>query len=260
MTRATKTRIKIPRPLQPTAIEMSYGRVMIDIVEELRREIDAVLMPRLPGIVGSVRREMGLDAGAQDIGQLISEIAVRLQKRMLDRAGLESLLRMYAGRIDAHQKANIIRQLSKRFGLNILSDAKFEPLAKNFVATNVALIQDIPRKALADIEGTILRSISHGTRHEAMVPIIAERLGVATSRAKLIARDQVLSLNAQLNNHRLEALGFDGYIWRTVRDQRVRPHHRDLEGRQFTWDKPPSAGPPGTEILCRCFAEPVGSE
>ncbi|MEG6507839.1 phage minor head protein [Methyloligella sp. 2.7D] len=46
------------------------------------------------------------------------------------------------------------------------------------------------------------------------------------------------------------------YIWRTRRDDRVRPSHRENEGKVFAWDDPPPTGHPGEAYGCRCWAEP----
>lgn len=46
------------------------------------------------------------------------------------------------------------------------------------------------------------------------------------------------------------------YIWRTQRDGRVRPSHRENEGKIFAWDDPPPTGHPGEDYGCRCWAEP----
>lgn len=46
------------------------------------------------------------------------------------------------------------------------------------------------------------------------------------------------------------------YVWRTARDERVRPAHAANEGRVFAWRDPPPTGHPGEAHQCRCWAEP----
>lgn len=46
------------------------------------------------------------------------------------------------------------------------------------------------------------------------------------------------------------------YVWRTRHDPKVRPTHRENEGRIFSWDHPPETGNPGEEPNCRCEAIP----
>ena len=50
------------------------------------------------------------------------------------------------------------------------------------------------------------------------------------------------------------------YIWRTKRDNKVRPSHAANEGKVFSWDNPPPTGHPGDDDNCRCVAEPYKPE
>lgn len=53
---------------------------------------------------------------------------------------------------------------------------------------------------------------------------------------------------------RIDASRRDQYIWRTMLDNRVRPHHQAREGLIFFWDNPPDDGHPGEADWCRCKA------
>lgn len=87
---------------------------------------------------------------------------------------------------------------------------------------------------------------------------------VTQSRAELIARDQVLKLNAEVTQKRHEAAGIVEFVWSTSRDERVRPDHKVLEGKRYRYDDPPvvdrrrgTRGLPGIHFQCRCVAIPV---
>jgi SPP1 gp7 family putative phage head morphogenesis protein len=86
---------------------------------------------------------------------------------------------------------------------------------------------------------------------------IMQRVPITANRAKLIAQDQTLKLHSKMSQERLKDIGVTKYIWRTVGDNRVRPHHRDRNGKTYSWNKPPSDGHPGQPVRCRCRAEPV---
>ncbi|MGB4106988.1 MAG: colicin D domain-containing protein [Alphaproteobacteria bacterium] len=47
------------------------------------------------------------------------------------------------------------------------------------------------------------------------------------------------------------------YVWRTVRDDHVRPAHAAREGQVFRWGEDLFGGPPGEDFNCRCWAEPL---
>lgn len=46
------------------------------------------------------------------------------------------------------------------------------------------------------------------------------------------------------------------YVWRTQRDERVRPSHRVNDGRILSRSNPPDTGHPGEDYNCRCEAIP----
>ncbi len=77
------------------------------------------------------------------------------------------------------------------------------------------------------------------------------------NHAALIARDQVSKLNGQLNRARQTAAGITSFVWETREDDRVRPEHRELQGRTFTWDEGAGGVYPGEPIQCRCWARAV---
>lgn len=69
--------------------------------------------------------------------------------------------------------------------------------------------------------------------------------------------DQFLTAHASIQENRQRSAGITHYFWRTATDARVRPTHEANEGLRFAWDSPPpETRHPGTEIRCRCIADP----
>ena len=174
-----------------------------------------------------------------------------------------------AKRTASHHKGEIAKQIRaagpKAAGLTVSLDAIAEQGLKKrirqFTAENVALIQDVPRTFLRQVESLTLEGIRSGQRSEDLADDIAERTGVAKSRALLIARDQVGKFVGDLAKARQTDLGVKRFIWRTSEDERVRESHAELDGEEFAWDDPPEVdgeiSTPGSPICCRCDAEPV---
>ena len=46
------------------------------------------------------------------------------------------------------------------------------------------------------------------------------------------------------------------YVWRTLKDEKVRSSHQANDGHVFAWNEPPETGHPEDEFNCRCSAEP----
>ena len=87
------------------------------------------------------------------------------------------------------------------------------------------------------------------------------------SRIKTIARNEISTINANLNNARAESAGITKAIWQTSGDERVRgvnpkdsQDHESLDGKEFDIKvglRDPRSGEmvtPGSAINCRCQA------
>ena len=77
------------------------------------------------------------------------------------------------------------------------------------------------------------------------------------NHAALIARDQIATLNGQLNRSRQTAAGITEFVWETMRDDRVRETHEELQGERFTWTDGWDGVFPGEPINCRCWARAI---
>ena len=150
-------------------------------------------------------------------------------------------------------------------GINPVTDGSWLAEERDkFVISNADLIKTLPERHFAEVRHEVTEAFTHGYR----VEDLAERLqviyegegtetGKAIANAERLARDQTLSLHAELNEIRQKDLGIEEYIWRTMGDNRVRGRHDNRNGKRFRYDTPPEGGHPGTAIQCRCYAEPV---
>ena len=150
--------------------------------------------------------------------------------------------------------------LRARFGLGVdvyRAEPWLVPLQANWTAQNVQLIKSIPEQYLSRVETIVRQGVVSGVSGKELAKQISDASGVTLRRANIIARDQTSKANAQLSEYRMKDLGINRYIWTTSHDERVRPSHRALDGKEFSFDKPPSEGNPGQPVLCRCWARPV---
>lgn len=127
---------------------------------------------------------------------------------------------------------------------------------------NADLVTRMAREAMDRVRDTV--EDLQGEHVETIARALMEDVDVSASRARLIARDQTLKLNGNLTQARHEAAGITRYEWVTSQDERVRPGHVELNGREFDWQHPPVVDPrsgrrahPGGDYQCRCVANPV---
>lgn len=179
--------------------------------------------------------------------------------RLLAESGIGDYLRSLHGKI-ANKNAAYVERVTK---IPLRASAS-QGLEEQFVQRNLGLIKGLGQDHTEQLAEVFRTAAASGQRHEELIPLVQERLGVGFSRAKLIARDQVSKLSGQLQEAQQTAAGVEEYEWSTAGDEAVRPDHKALNGRRFRWDSPPVVNQktgerrhPGGDIQCRCAPKPV---
>ena len=118
---------------------------------------------------------------------------------------------------------------------------------------NIALVENALRDYAQSVREVFEDPTSFGLTTDELKARLLAKGGISDARAELIARDQTLKLNGQINEARQRGAGVTEYTWSTVGDDRVRDTHRAHEGKVFRWDSPPpDTGHPGQDYQCRC--------
>jgi len=224
-------------------------------------------MPRLPSILKQANTELTQDGYAEDLDVLLSML---LDAILFDGRVVESRLPgMFALLAKTNDRALIMAvkastrvtlpEASMRgkslLGVNVYGEEKWlADMQRAWVKQNVSLVKSIGSQYHGQLETIIRQGVLNGSSVKQVSDQIQKQFGVTKNRSTLIAQDQILGANARLTQIRAESIGVEKYEWATVGDSRVRPEHVELNGKLFSWDKPPSVGHPGTPIRCRCRA------
>lgn len=256
---APKSRIRVRKPpkwLFPAAAELAYRAALLAFVDELATAIREDLITRLPALFRDANPlAPRADDWVQDLASIMAALRARLS-RPADNA--EDAANVVALDVSAFNRDQWRRIIHGALGIDVFTaEPNLAPIIAAFAKENASRIKSIPEKLLGEVEQLTFRGLRQGTRPEALANDIFARFDVTRARARLIARDQIGSLNGELTKVRQEALGVSRYKWRGALDERERPLHVEREGMIFSWDKPPSDGHPGQPINCRCYAEPV---
>ena len=149
-------------------------------------------------------------------------------------------------------------EFRKSLGVDIFASEEFLNATKDlWVKENMQLITSVKTQYFERIENIISNAIRNGTTYTEVSEQIAKQTGLSLNRSRLIARDQIGTLNGQITKQRQTSAGITKYRWSTSKDERVRPDHQVREGKIFDWNKPPFDGHPGMPISCRCVAIPI---
>lgn len=127
-------------------------------------------------------------------------------------------------------------------------------------------IKDFTEKEIKTLRSDVQETIFSGKRYETMVKTIQKSYGVSQNKAKFLARQETSLLMTKFKETRYVAAGVKKYKWGCVvgsGKHPVRPMHKALEGKVFSWDNPPvtndkgAKNNPGQDYNCRCFARPI---
>jgi len=284
------------RPRRPP--EVSH-RALADLYEREATRLTAPIFRAALAAIRSVQRR-GVRADADDADSVSPEVLAALRARIIreataaaarlagegppiqavttrGRTAAEQSLRtairtLIAAGMGAEQIAGVLRVPTLaddiRRGVDLIDIAALPGGMESVTAwaeEGVSLISTRPAEVLQGVEEMVARTVREGVRYTTLEKDLRDRLAMSQRHARLVARDQVGKLQAAITRDTQRLAGVEEYVWRTVRDARVRARHRHLEGTRWSLLGPgaPEAGPygqpahPGEAIQCRCYAEPI---
>lgn len=247
-----------------------------------RRPGTRALMPMIDGSIGLERSILAqIRRVEQEMARAIRELIIPKYRQLLttdaDSSTMDAVRLLIGAMVRAasDQIASLIRLEGQRhtkawmaaakraFGIDLSAVVKEEDLEGYLEAAslrNASLVRGMAEDMLKRIAVETTAALIAGDGVGKLQARLKKQLDITDSRARLIARDQTSKLNADLNRKRHQDAGIESYIWRTSQDERVRPRHRDLEGKQYKYGEPTGAEeglPPGQPIQCRCIAQAV---
>ena len=241
----------------PRAASLAMTKFIEDKLALFEVEIERLLFPSL--IEFAPRAERALVVSRDDV-RIPATVASKLSALELflidifDERELDDGLNVIGKRV---AKKNAI-EIQRVVGISIRDAAPdVADQINNFRAINVSRIKSLAGQELVEITKLLDAREATGATSQVLQKSIRERFDVSRSKARLLARDQILTLNAQITRTRQTNAGIEEYIWTTSGDERVRPEHEEREGKRFRWNTPPEDGHPGEPIQCRCTPFPV---
>lgn len=249
----------------PITHERWYQKELSKLVSDWSRQAKSAVDLYLKDYVTGAQLKADDATDNQDWGekfrQQIDLMAFTLtQSNVLENNQITSIATRFVNAVDSFSYSNVKAQTAI-VGINpIEHNTYLKNLVKTNIGYNVSLIQSMKTSYFNSLKRDIYRSVTKGGGIASITNAITKRTGMTRRHAELIANDQTGSIISQLDSYRAKSAGAKRYKWQSMEDQRVRPLHAKLDGKEFDYDDPNGGDHgqlPGEPIRCRCLAYPI---
>jgi SPP1 gp7 family putative phage head morphogenesis protein len=273
-----KSRARRRAPTLPVRVETAYGAAVAALAGRIHRAIMEELEPLLRDAARSDSLEARTDQiDLNRLAVVVQQIAVRVAD-VIDTDEIENVVRDALTATATHATNEVAKLI--RIPLSGALTPELQTTLQDLIVQNVGMITRMAQRQTEEILGIVNASVTQGAPVRDLQITLESRLGISRRRANLIARDQVLTANAQVTELRQVQAGITQYRWVSTGpppggDGRVRERHLELgngtdspdTGNVYSWDDPPRVTPdnarvtrfahPGQDFQCRCTAVPV---
>lgn len=232
----------LPAPIRPRRVDE-------------RRYLSALRSLLDPTLIG-LRSRLAVADGYVEALRILANTPIAPGER------IPNLAREQIEAIDVYHRTRTLSTFANALGIDIrplLSSASVRMFIAERIVENVALIRTIEPRYHEMLRRHIVElQMEAPFDRQALRRVLARDYRSTGRNLRRLTRDQNNKMVGQLTEIRQRQIGVKEYIWRTSEDERVRPTHREKNGRRFLWtEPPPDTGHPGQDIQCRCVAQAV---
>lgn len=159
----------------------------------------------------------------------------------------------------------LINNLKKLSIVPKLSQYQIQDINENYIFdTKKSIVKFLDYEVVKLRKQMVDYVLNEGYNTNYIAKLIESSYARSNKNWTFIARQESNLILAEYNKTKMLEIGFDKYIWSTAMDERLRESHRVLNGRVFSYNKPPIVDPrtgetanPSEQYNCRCLARPV---
>ncbi|NOG26574.1 minor capsid protein [Lysinibacillus fusiformis] len=163
--------------------------------------------------------------------------------------------------INRFNRHNLEQQMKVK-GIDLVStEPWFNDYLNIRIKENVGFIKTIHEDYIESIDNIVNDGVKSGVPIKQIREQLMAEVDISRNKAQFIAVDQAGSILGQMTAQRHQNIGIEKFTWYDASDERVRKSHKELSGKVFSYDDPPTVNGrkvlPGEDYRCRCVAIPV---
>jgi SPP1 gp7 family putative phage head morphogenesis protein len=207
----------------------------------------------------------------EDAGGNYASVFLKLAERVTNSLArqysdvrIEEMVRTVLNKANKHNRGELYKLVERRMGINTTELTSREGMKRNVDALTLETTQWVSKLRDETLELYTANSLRAMTQGLSLPDILEQFDGMAEKRknhAKFTARNQISNFNSITTKLRAQNIGITRAIWRTAKDDVVRPSHDDRNGKEFDLAKGLYSSIddkwllPGTDYQCRCTYE-----
>lgn len=248
----------MPEIKPSTAIENRYYSALMDIIQDMRKELDAALIHEFKG---KAQVELANDGISDWIAHAVDYLLDKWNTKLdtLSQTVAKEFVDKTVGNFDT-RFAFLLRQHG--FTIRMQNSKQTLNSLRAVMGENVGLIKSIGIEYLGKVQQHVWQSVTGGYDLASLTKNLQHDFHVTKSRAELIARDQSAKAHAVIEQSRRKELGITQAIWiHSHAGKQPRPSHLNAHGEKFDIEKGLYLDGewvlPGQAINCRCGSKAI---
>lgn len=220
---------KKPKPLlYPASIEIQYRMALKRLLLTYMQLYIELVEPNISMLVAEYKIAITKDSWED----LFSSV-FNTWKSAMDKAftNFKSTISKIATKTVIWNSKQWDKHMESALGKSLFANSNKEELKKVFINKETEKVAKLSNELYSNLNLATIDNVTKGS-------LVNKDLDPFVKKAKLLSTLGISELNTELYKDQQLALGIDEYIWRTMRDEKVRNDHRSLEGKICSWKDP----------------------
>ena len=244
---------KIPPTRYPFSIEQQYAKDIIKLIDMSEKLVMTNYRVSIKSAIERYREDVDELSIIQKILKIIKELVMAIfsPTKLLDIAN------RFVNNLNKFNEKNIYDQSVVMSVQLLQNNPKINDFVKSSIEQNVKYIKSIEETMLDKVSTVIFEETKKGTASKVIQEQLMKEFGVSRRKAEFLAVDQSGSMFGQLTKERHTSMGVSRFTWSDSSDSRVRPEHRNYNGKTYDYTNGANGKFPGSDYRCRCIGMPV---